>query len=40
MKESSERSMEVNNELRFNVDEQQDEKTFKTISDMDDSDEV
>ena len=32
--------MEVNNEYRLNVDEQQDEKTFKVKSDIDDSDEV
>ena len=29
MKESSENAMEVNNELRLNVDEQQGDKTFK-----------
>ena len=32
--------MEVNIELRFNVDEQQDDNTFKVKSDIDDSDEV
>ena len=32
--------MEVNNEFRLNVDEQQDDKTFKVKSDIDDSDEV
>ena len=32
--------MEVNNDYRLNVDEQQDEKTFKVKSDIDDSDEV
>ena len=40
MKESSEKAMEVNNELRLNVDEQQDDKTLKVKSDIDDSDEV
>ena len=40
IKESSEKAMEVNNELRLNVDEQQDEKTLKVKSDIDDSDEV
>ena len=40
MKESSEKAMEVNNELRLNVDEQQDEKTLKVKSDIDDSDKV
>ena len=35
MKESSEKAMEINIELRLNVDEQQDDK-----SDIDDSDEV
>ena len=29
MKESYEKAMEVNNELRLNFDEQQDDKTFK-----------
>ena len=29
MTKSSEKAMEVNNELRLNVDEQQDDKTFK-----------
>ena len=32
--------MEVNNELRLNVDEQQDDKKLKVKSDIDDSDEV
>ena len=32
--------MEVNNEYRLNVDEQQDEKTFKVKSDIDDSDKL
>ena len=40
IKESSEKAMEVNNELRLNVDEQQDDKTLKVKSDIDDSDEV
>ena len=40
MKESSEKAIEVNNEPRVNVDEQQDDKTFKVKSDIDDSDEV
>ena len=40
MKESSEKALEVINELRVNVDEQQDDKTFKVKSDIDDSDEV
>ena len=40
MKESSDKAMEVNNEPGFNVDEQQDDKTFKVKSDIDDSDEV
>ena len=40
MKESSEKAMEVNNELRLNVDEQQDDKALKVKSDIDDSDEV
>ena len=40
MKESSEKAKEVNNEPRLNVDEQQDDQTFKTKSDTDDSDEV
>ena len=39
-KESSEKAMEVNNELRLNVDEQQDDKTLKVKSDIVDSDEV
>ena len=40
MNESSEKAMEVNNELRLNVDEQQDDKTLKVKSNIDDSDEV
>ena len=40
MKESSEKAMEVNNELRLNVDEEQDDKTLKVKSDINDSDEV
>ena len=40
MKVSSEKAMEVNIELGFNVDEQQDDNTFKVKSDIDDSDEV
>ena len=40
MKESSEKAMEINIELRLNVDEQQDDKTFKVKSDIDDSDKV
>ena len=35
-----EKAMENNNELRLNVDEQQDDKTFKVRSDIVDSDEV
>ena len=40
MKESSENAMEVNIELRLNVDKQLDDKTFKVKSDIDNSDEV
>ena len=40
MKESSEKAMEIKIELRLNVDEQQDEKTFKVRSYIDDLDEV
>ena len=40
MKESSEKAMEVKIELRLNVDDQQDDKTFKVKSDIDDSYEV
>ena len=40
MKECSEKAMEVNTEPRLNVYEQQDEKTFKVKSDIDDLDEV
>ena len=40
MKDSSENAMEVNIELRLNVDKQLDDKTFKVKSDIDNSDEV
>ena len=40
MKESSEKPLEVNIELRVNVDEQQDYQTLKVKSDIYDSDEV
>ena len=40
MKESSEKAVEVNNELRLDVDEQQDDKTYKVKLEIDDSDEV
>ena len=40
MKESFEKAMEVYIEIRLNIDEQQDDKTIKSKSDMDDSDEV
>ena len=40
MKDSSEKAMQVNNESILNVDEQQDDKTFKVKSDIDDSYEV
>ena len=40
MKESSEKAMKINVELRLNVDEQEDDKTFKLKSYIDDSDEV
>ena len=40
MKESSEKVMKIDVELRLNVDEQQDDKTFKLKSYIDDSDEV
>ena len=40
MKEGSEKAMEVDNEPRLNVGEQQEENTFKVKSDIDDSDEV
>ena len=40
MKESSEKAMEIDIELRLNVDEKQDDKTLKVKSDIDDSDEV
>ena len=40
MKESSEKAMEVNNEPRLNINEQQDDKTFSVKSDIDGSDEV
>ena len=35
MKESSEKAMEINIQLWLNVDEQQDDKTFKVKSDID-----
>ena len=40
MKESSEKAMEVNIELRLNIDEPQDDNTCKVKSDIDDSNEV
>ena len=40
MQEGSQKTMEVNIELRLNVDEQKDDKTFQVKSDMDDSYEV
>ena len=40
MRDSFEKAMEVNIELRLNVDEQQDDKAFKVKSDIDYSDEV
>ena len=40
MKESSEKTMEVNIELRLNIDEPQDNKTLKVKSDIYDSNEV
>ena len=40
MKDSSEKAMEINVELWLNVDEQQDDKTFKVKSYIDDSDEA
>ena len=40
MKESLEKEMKVNIELRLNDDEQQYDKTFEVKSDIDDSDEV
>ena len=40
MKESFEKEMEVNIELRLNVEEQQYDKTFKVKSDIDDSEDV
>ena len=40
MKESSEKAIKIKIELRLNVDEQQDDKTFKVKSDIDDLDEV
>ena len=40
MKESSENAMEVNNQPRLNVCEQQEDNTFKVKSDINDSDEV
>ena len=40
MKDNSEKAMELNIELRLNVNEQQKDKIFKVKSDIDDSDEV
>ena len=40
MKESSKKAMVVNIDLRLNLDKQQDDKTFKVKSDIDDSDEA
>ena len=40
MKESSEKAIVDNNEPRLNVDEEQDDKSLKVKSDIDDSDEV
>ena len=40
MEERSEKAMEVNIQLRLNVDKQQDDKTFKVKLDIDDSYEV
>ena len=40
MKDISENVMEINIELRLNVDKQLDDKTFKVKSDIDNSDEV
>ena len=40
MKESSEKAMEIDIELRLNVDKQQDDETFKVKSDIDESDGV
>ena len=40
IKESSENAMELNYELRLNGDKQQDDKTLKVKSDIDDSYEV
>ena len=40
MEERSEKAVKVNFELRLNVDKQQDAKTFKVKSDIDDSDKV
>ena len=40
MNESYEKAMEINIELRLNVDEQQDDKTFKVKSGIDYLDEV
>ena len=40
MKYSSDKAMDINIELRLNIDEQQDDKTFKVTSDIDDTDEV
>ena len=40
MKESYEKALEINIEIRVNVDEQQEDKIFKVKSDIDYSDEV
>ena len=40
MKESAEKAIEINIELRLNVDKQQDDQTFKVKWDIDDSEEV
>ena len=37
MKESSEKAMEIKFELKLNVDEQQNDKTFQVKSDLDES---
>ena len=40
MKYSSDKAMDIKIELRLNIEEQQDDKTFKVTSDIDDTDEV
>ena len=40
MKDSSDKALEINIELRLNVDEQQDDKIFQIKWDVDDLDEV